>query len=187
MLRWSFIAVLWILVLNVHPLLAVNPDELDEIDYEIWDLMDGVKRFNDGNMQTFYEFINVSEDIVSEDLVKSIRKLSLTWHPDKNKSPDAQEKFQLLNAIGRILKQPDSRSKYNYWMVHGIPYWRGRGYYFRKSENLSVFQSLMVILVSLGGSWSSNISAYTKYFSSLDSLPFNTFPNWCDTRKLKLD
>jgi hypothetical protein len=139
---------LCLLLLLVVAVCAVNPDELNDVDYEIWDLMDGVQRFNKGQMKSFYDFINVPEDIATEDLVKSIRRLSLSWHPDKNKAPDAQDKFQILNGIGKILRQPESRSKYDYWMVHGVPYWRGRGYYFRKSENLSVLQSLMVILVS---------------------------------------
>lgn len=90
---------------------AVNPDELNDIDYEIWDIMDAVQKFNDGKMISFYEFLGIEEDLPMDAIGKVFRRLSLSWHPDKNPSPDAEQKFQILNGIGKILRKEASREK----------------------------------------------------------------------------
>ncbi|NBV86223.1 MAG: hypothetical protein EBS01_08190 [Verrucomicrobia bacterium] len=45
-----------------------------------------------------------------EDTVQSaFLKLALEWHPDTNKTPEAQEVFQKINAAHQILKDPVRR------------------------------------------------------------------------------
>ena len=43
---------------------------------------------------------------LQEQIKKAYRKLALTVHPDRNKSDDAKEKFQQLQAIFQVLSDP---------------------------------------------------------------------------------
>ena len=130
---------------------AADPDgeesgsgEINEIDYEIWDLMDqAVEYFGAG--KTWYELFDVTETVPSQEIQKKYRRMSLQYHPDKNPGKEAEKKFQTLAGMAKILKEAKTRAQYDYWLSNGIPYWRGRGYYFRKSENLSILQTILVL------------------------------------------
>lgn len=164
LLRVSFLLVVLFYTLFAY---AEGGGDITELDYEIWDLMDStVKHWAEG--MTWYDVLELPEDASSADISKSYRKHSLVFHPDKNPSEKAAKMFQTLGAIAKILRSPDSRKRYHFWLDNGIPYWRGRGYYFRKSENLTIVQSL---LVALGGfSFMQYIAFWVKYLQVKSGL-----------------
>lgn len=47
----------------------------------------------------FYDAFGVSPEATKETIKKAYRKLALKLHPDKNPSPDAQEKFKELSYM----------------------------------------------------------------------------------------
>jgi preprotein translocase subunit Sec63 len=47
----------------------------------------------------FYDTLGVAADATKEQIKKAYRKLALKLHPDKNPSPDAQEKFKELSYM----------------------------------------------------------------------------------------
>ncbi len=119
--------------------------DIEDVDYEIWDLMDAsVAQFGPG--KTWYDLFGVAPDAEPAVMGRAYRKLSLQFHPDKNSAPDAAEKFQVLASTYAILRADEKRRRYDIWMDRGIPFWRGRRYYFRKSENLTIAQSVLVML-----------------------------------------
>ena len=51
----------------------------------------------------YYKILEVSKKATSAEIKRAYRKLSLKYHPDKNSSPDAAEKFAALSAAYSVL------------------------------------------------------------------------------------
>jgi DnaJ-class molecular chaperone len=68
---------------------------------------------------SFYDILGVSNDVSESDLRKAYRKLSLEWHPDRNSSPEAKEKFQKINEAYDTLSDPSRRKEYDMQQMFG--------------------------------------------------------------------
>jgi len=64
-------------------------------------------------MKDLYKTLEVSEDISAADLKKAYRKLARKYHPDVNKSPEAEEKFKEINAAYEVLSDEGKRRQYD--------------------------------------------------------------------------
>ena len=51
------------------------------------------------------------QEATSTEIRRAYRKLSLVMHPDKNKAPDADDKFRQINAIYEVLKDSKRREQ----------------------------------------------------------------------------
>ena len=60
-----------------------------------------------------YAFLAVSPTATEAELRSAFRKQSLIFHPDKNKSPDAEHKFHLLTLAHNVLSTPSLRESYD--------------------------------------------------------------------------
>jgi len=67
-------------------------------------------------MGDYYDILGVSKNSDKKTIKKAYRKASLKWHPDKNNSEDAKEKFQEINEAYAVLSDEDKRKIYD---VHG--------------------------------------------------------------------
>jgi len=61
----------------------------------------------------FYQTLGVSRDVSREDLQRAYRKLARTYHPDINKSPDAEERFKAISEAYDVLSDPEQRRRYD--------------------------------------------------------------------------
>ena len=60
-----------------------------------------------------YEILELTSDVSFNDIKKAYRKLSLKYHPDKNKEEGCDQKFIELTRAYSILKDPDKRAMYD--------------------------------------------------------------------------
>ncbi|BDQ04561.1 MAG: chaperone protein DnaJ [Candidatus Dojkabacteria bacterium] len=61
----------------------------------------------------YYEILGVSRNATQEEIKKAFRKKLLEYHPDRNKSPDATEKFKKINEAYQVLSDPRKRQLYD--------------------------------------------------------------------------
>lgn len=61
----------------------------------------------------FYEVLGVSRDASLDEIQRAYRKLARTYHPDVNKDPDAEVRFQEIAEAYDVLSDPDTRRRYD--------------------------------------------------------------------------
>ena len=61
----------------------------------------------------YYETLGVSRDATSQTIKSAYRKLARKYHPDVNKSPDAQNKFKEINEAYEVLGDENKRKRYD--------------------------------------------------------------------------
>jgi DnaJ-class molecular chaperone len=60
-----------------------------------------------------YDRLGVNPTATEKELKKAYHKLSLKWHPDKNKSDEAEEKFKEISEAYTILSNEEKRNLYD--------------------------------------------------------------------------
>jgi len=63
--------------------------------------------------QDYYEILGVPRDADAATIKKAYRKLARQYHPDVNKSPEAEAKFKLINEAYEVLGDPEKRKRYD--------------------------------------------------------------------------
>ena len=61
----------------------------------------------------YYEVLGVSRDADAKAIKNAFRQLALKYHPDRNKSPDAEARFKEIAEAYAILSDPNKRADYD--------------------------------------------------------------------------
>jgi curved DNA-binding protein len=61
----------------------------------------------------YYEVLGISRDASADEIQQAYRKLARRHHPDVNKNPGAEETFKQVNEAYQVLKDPDTRRRYD--------------------------------------------------------------------------
>lgn len=63
--------------------------------------------------QDFYEVLGVGRDATAQEIQRAYRKLARTYHPDVNKDPAAERRFQEIPEAYEVLSDPETRRRYD--------------------------------------------------------------------------
>ncbi|KAJ2139290.1 hypothetical protein GGH17_000622 [Coemansia sp. RSA 788] len=122
--------------LLVLALLCVAVRAWEKLDHEIFELYDNVKR--NEVTSDWYELLGIEPKASVDDISRAYRQLSKKYHPDKlRRLTTAQntketKRFQRLSLVVNILRDKESRKRYNFFRKNGVPAWRGTAYLYRR-------------------------------------------------------
>ncbi len=68
----------------------------------------------------YYEVLNVERGASQDEIKKAFRKLAFQYHPDRNKEPDAEEKFKEISEAYAVLSDPEKKQQYDMFGHAGI-------------------------------------------------------------------
>ena len=68
---------------------------------------------NEWLSKDFYKVLGVSKDASDDDIKKAYRKLARKYHPDVNKTKEAEEKFKDISEAYDVLSKKEDRQKYD--------------------------------------------------------------------------
>ena len=65
------------------------------------------------NKRDYYEVLGVSKTTSKEEIKDAYRKLALQYHPDRNKAPEAEERFKEISEAYAVLSDNEKRTQYD--------------------------------------------------------------------------
>lgn len=86
--------------------------------------------------QTYYDVLELDRGASELDIKKSYRRLALQYHPDRNHSPTAKEKFQVIGEAYETLSDPRLRKEYDRSVLQFSGSHNGTG---RPSDGVGVY------------------------------------------------
>ncbi|XP_046422638.1 dnaJ homolog subfamily C member 10-like isoform X1 [Neodiprion fabricii] len=88
--------------------------------------------------EDYYELLGIKRDANDKEIRKAFKKLAVTLHPDKNTNdPEAHNKFVKLTTAYEILKDSETRKKYDIYGEEGL----SNGYKAKQYQSWSYYQN----------------------------------------------
>ena len=90
----------------------------DEVNFE----RDGKKKLTDeefrksllsNNLPNYYEILQIQKNTSQAEIKNQYRRLAKKWHPDREKSSDAERKMMQINMAYEVLSDPKRRKMYD--------------------------------------------------------------------------
>jgi len=61
----------------------------------------------------YYKILGISKNATDAEIKQAYKKMALKYHPDKNKSPQAEEKFKEIAEAYEVLTDKEKRKMYD--------------------------------------------------------------------------
>jgi molecular chaperone DnaJ len=94
--------------------------------------------------KNYYEIIGVPKDAPKDVIKDAYRKLALQYHPDRNKSPEAEEKFKEISEAYAVLSDDGKRQQYDTLGHDGFDQRYSQEDIFRGADFDSIFRDMGV-------------------------------------------
>ncbi|XP_052256236.1 dnaJ homolog subfamily B member 5-like [Dreissena polymorpha] len=75
----------------------------------------------------YYKTLGVARNATQDEIKKGYRKMALKYHPDKNKSPNAEDKFKEISEAYDVLSDKDKKEVYDKYGEEGLKAGGGGG------------------------------------------------------------
>lgn len=83
----------------------------------------------------YYKILGITKSAADDEIKKAYRKMALRYHPDKNKTIGAEEKFKEVAEAYEVLSDKKKREIYDKYGEDGLKGNRGK-YWTRKNEEV---------------------------------------------------
>ena len=90
----------------------------------------------------YYEVLGVPREASKDQIKDSYRKLAMQYHPDRNKAPEAEEKFKEISEAYAVLSDDEKREQYDRLGHAGFDQRYTREDIFRGADFDSIFRDL---------------------------------------------
>jgi len=96
-----------------------------------------------------YDLLGVTRDSSKGDISKAYRQLAKKYHPDRHKTEDkleAEERFKEVATAYEILKDPETRSDYDYMLDHPEEHYQHYYHYYKRKMSPKVDVRIVIIV-----------------------------------------
>jgi molecular chaperone DnaJ len=90
----------------------------------------------------YYDVLGVQRNASKDEIKDAYRKLAMQYHPDRNKSPDAEEKFKEISEAYAVLSDDEKKQQYDLLGHTGFDQRYTREDIFRGADFDSIFRDL---------------------------------------------
>ena len=97
-------------------------------------------RMGGGSGKDYYKILGIARTATEDDIKKAYRKMALRFHPDKNKSAGAEEKFKEIAEAYEVLSDKRKRDIYDKYGEEGL-----------KGKTTLLLQSIRLLLDNFHG------------------------------------
>lgn len=80
------------------------------------------------NSRDYYEILGLDRQASAEEIKRAYRRLALRYHPDRNKDPEAAERFKEISHAYSVLSDPETRARYDRFGPEGVPVGMGEAF-----------------------------------------------------------
>lgn len=90
----------------------------------------------------YYEILGLEKNASADEIKSTYRKLAMQYHPDRNKSPDAEEKFKEISEAYAVLSDQGKRQQYDQFGHAGIDQRYSQEDIFRGADFDDIFRDI---------------------------------------------
>jgi len=92
--------------------------------------------------KNYYDVLGVARDASADEIKKAFRKLAMKYHPDRNNTTEAEDRFKEVNEAYAVLSDPEKRRQYDMFGAEGFQQRYDRDDIFRNFDFGSIFEEM---------------------------------------------
>ena len=92
--------------------------------------------------KSYYNVLGIARNTSANNIKKAFRKLAMKYHPDRNSTPEAEDRFKDVNEAYAVLSDPEKRQQYDMYGAEGFGQKFDRDEIFRNFDFGSIFEEM---------------------------------------------